>query len=489
MDFSTELDQFFEVRTSLMLKDAKKEFDIEKLCFKQQIDFIRSDARYKVARCTRRSGKTTALAHYLIEECLSHRRANCVYISKTRNSAKDIVWQILKDLVVDNDLKVKVNETDLTIKFFKTESILKLYGADNLRDMEKRRGMKLRLAIIDEAQLFNNDVRTLCNDILSIALSDQQGTLCLSGTPSPSCGGFFYEKDNTEGYEKHFWSWRDNKFYINSAMENNKRLKDSEEIMLQDLKEKGQDINDPSVRREWFGEWVRSEDLMVYKYSRAKCDYKVLPNFTHYTLGIDIGSNDSDAIICWGSSTEFREAYVVEQFKKSKQNITELAHQIQRFIDKYKPYSIRMDGGGLGKKIHEELNFRYSFSIQIAEKERKFEFITLMNNDIEQGFVKIQDHTPLAEEMKILTKDEEKYRDGILKEDQRYSNDCCDAALYAWRDLYNFRFKEKPAPKTAEELLSEKIKAEKDRALERKRQTNEWGDTRVDNPKNQNWRY
>lgn len=469
MDFATELTQFYTLRKASMLKDSKQVFDIDKLCFPEQVAFIRSTARYKLARCTRRSGKTTALAHYLVDECLKHRRIKCVYISKTRDSAKDIVWQILKDIVEDNDIKVKTNETDLTMKFHKTESSLKIFGADKIKDMEKRRGLKLRLAIIDECQLFDSSVKILIDDILSIALTDQQGTLCISGTPSPACGGVFYDKDHSEGYEKHFWSWRNNKFYIDSAMEFNPNLSCPDDIMLQDLKQKGQLVTDPSVRREWFGEWVRSENLLVYKYKISKQDYDVVPQFPFYVLGIDIGSNDADAITCWGWSYDIEEAYVVEQFKKSKQNITDLGVMIQYFIDKYNPQKMVMDAGALGLKIQEELNFRNpGWRLEAADKKRKWEYITLFNNALEQGLIKIKKGSELAAEMRILTKNEEKFNQGILEEDGRYANDLCDSALYGWKEMFNFRFKAKVPTKTPQEILDEKIRAEKERALTRK---------------------
>jgi hypothetical protein len=143
--------------------------------------------------------------------------------------------------------------------------------------------------------------------------------------------------------------------------------------------------------------------------------------------------------------------------------------------DKYRPYKIIIDAGGLGKKIQEELNQRYSLTIEAAEKERKFEFISFMNSDLEQGYIKIPDNSPLAAEMRLLTKDEEKFKDGVLKEDERFDNHLCDAALYAWRFIYNYRFKEPPPKKTAEQELADKIHKERESAINRKPRRDEFG--------------
>lgn len=482
-DFVNQLEDFFSDRVG-KLQDSEHEFDIENLCFRQQIDFIKSAARYKIARCSRRAGKTSALAYYLIYECLRHRRVNCLYISKTRQSAKDIIWKMLKEIINDNQIKVKTNETYLQIDFFKTESTIKIFGADSLREVEKRRGQRIRLAIIDECQLFPNYVQTLCDDILSLSLSDEQGTLCLTGTPEPSCSSYFHKRDHSDGFEKHHWTWRDNKYYIDSALLNNPSLKTPDDIMLQDIFHKGQQVTDPAVRREWFGEWVRSEDLLIYNYDKDKCDYDTAPYLPHYVIGIDLGFNDADAIVAVGFSPEHRECYVVEEFKQAKQTITELAAHINYFKDKYKPLAIVIDGGALGKKIYEELNQRYAFGIIPAEKDRKFEAIAFINAEIRNGFIKIRDSSQLAGEMKLLTKDEEKFAQGILKEDDRYENHLSDCFAYSFRYIQNYRHKEPPPKKSYEELVSDKIRAERESAIEgRNRKHNdlfsEPGDSRL----------
>lgn len=467
-DFVKCVDSNVEIRLNETALKDKKDFNLETLCFPQQLAFIRSKARYKIARCSRRAGKTYAIALYLIETCLSQKRANCLYISKTRGSAKDIIWKMLKEILYDNKIKVKTNETDLQILFHKTESTIKVFGADNLAESEKRRGQKLNLAIIDEAQLFPNYIKTLCDDILSVALSDTQGTLCLTGTPEPTCNSYFYHKDQEEGYEKHHWTWRENRFYLESAFAANPDIKIPDDILLADLASKNQSVEMPAVQREWFGQWVRSSDLLIYSYEPEKCQYVDLPqNLTSYVMGIDLGFADSDAIVILGWSQGGRECYVVEEFKRSKQTISELAVHIDLYIRKYRPIATVMDAGGLGMKIQEELNQRFSFAIIPAEKVRKFEFITLMNSELAQGYVKIRSDSQLSNEMKLLCKDEDAFLRGILKEDSRFDNHLTDACLYAWRYAYNYRYKEPPPKKTHEELIEEEIRLEKEKALNR----------------------
>lgn len=472
-----------------MTIDQVAAIDIDRYCFDKQLAVIKSPQRYKIVRCSRRAGKTEMLAWYLLLVALTKFRANCVYISKTRESAKDIIWRRLKEIVADNNLQVKINETALRIEFLKTGSTIKIFGAPHPQDIEKRRGQKLDLAVVDECQLFNDTIRVLCDDILSIALSDTQGTLVLAGTPNASGFGYFHDKDHSEGYEKHFWTWRDNPFYVSSALNANKALTCPEDIMIQDISHKGQSITDPSVRREWFGEWIRSEDLIVYKYDVAKCDYDTIPNdLEYYVLGVDMGFSDSDAIICFGFSLERPEGYVVEQFKKPRQTISKLAAEIKRFKDKYKPFASIIDAGALGKKVQEELNFRYSFDLQAAEKDRKFEFIEFLNDALLKGHIKIKSGSELAYEMKLLTKDEEKFSKGILAEDKRYENHLCDAFLYCWRFCWNFRYTDPLPKKTADELFTEKIRKEREQAINRNRHTkNDYGPTDMDQSDSQYW--
>ena len=70
--------------------------NLSRSLFKEQVDFIKDPSRRKAAICSRRSGKSYAAGRYLIQEALDCDNTVCVYIARTREAAKRILWTSLK---------------------------------------------------------------------------------------------------------------------------------------------------------------------------------------------------------------------------------------------------------------------------------------------------------------------------------------------------------------------------------------------------------
>lgn len=410
-----------------------------------QLKFIKSKSRFKVARCSRRAGKSTGLAFYMRDTALKGNHFNCAYVGKTIAVAVRTIWDALKELIAESKDNVKINESEHWVYFYDTKSYIWLFGANDSKQIEKMRGLYFKLAVIDEAQMFPAYLKKLIDEVIDPALGDLQGTLCLTGTPNASCSGVFYDFDHSDGWESHFWTWQDNHYFVNKAMSQNPELKEPMDIMRESLKRRGVSERDPAALREWGGQWAKSEDLQVYKYTDSMNHYDSLPNVAFKcVLGVDLGFNDSDAIIVLGFNELYRETYVLEEFKCSKLDITELAHEIQRLKDKWKPYYMVIDGGALGKKINEELNNRHNLFLDSADKTNKAAYIELLNSDLRLGYAKIKKTSDLAKEMSKLCWDEEDFEEGKYTEDAYEDNHLCDAYLYAWRYVYTYAWKEKP---------------------------------------------
>lgn len=428
------------------VRHSRPLYKLEDHTFPEQLNFITSSARFKLACCSRRGGKTYGIGEYLVQTATTAPEYNCLYITKTRAAAKEIMWDVLKLLCEKRGMRPKVdfipNESELFIYFPAIRTRIYLKGANDKKQIEKLRGPFYKLVVIDEAQIFTSYLQTMIEEILENSISDLQGTLCLTGTPNATCAGYFYRACHSVGWDKHHWTWRENKFFLEKAFRENKSLTSSDQILLETCQRRNVKIDDPAIRREWFGQWVKSADLQVYKYSAELCDYQSLPsaNDWQYVMGVDLGFDDSDSIIISCFSARHRECYNIECFKMAKQTISELAREIARFNQKYNPYLHVIDSGGLGKKIQEELNTRFRFSFIAAEKERKREFIELLNDEIHQGFVKIKKESALAQEMELLVWDEEHFENNKFVEDASFDNHCCDAFLYSWRAIYNYRY-------------------------------------------------
>ncbi len=457
-DFLENLKHFkkFDVKKVINVKDI-----LEKNTFKQQFDFITSESRFKLALCSRRAGKSTAVAHGLIYFATMGKNFHTLYLTKTRETAKRIIWDLLKELIKTYDLRAKVNEAELTIFFPEFGSYILIRSLGDTSEYDKIRGLKYKLAVIDEAQMFMVKMDYLINDILSPALLDLAGQLWMTGTPPPSCAGFFVDSYRSTTWENHAWTMRDNTFFVKSALENSVTCKTIEEVIQEELTRRNISITHPSIRREMFGELVRSDDMLVYKYNEKLQHYDVLPNvkFT-YVIGIDLGFSDSDAIVCGGFSKEIKELYVVEEFKKNKLTIDELAAKIHYFKEKYRPIAMVIDEGGLGKKVNETLSSRYNFAIEPAEKTMKFAYIEFLNSDMLLGHVKIKKDSQLVQEMIHLTYNEDKFLEGKKVEDPYFDNHLCDSLLYLYKYCYHYRAKPTTKTPLSIEELDEQIAIE-----------------------------
>jgi hypothetical protein len=226
-------------------------------------------------------------------------------------------------------------------------------------------------------------------------------------------------------------------------------------ILAEERERKGISEADPTYMREALGLWVRDDNALVYKFDASRNVFSSKPDRLNYIFGIDIGYNDADAIAVLGYSLVDDHVYLVEEYVERKQNITSLVNQITRLQDKYKPIKMVLDAGALGKKIQEEIKTRHGLPVEAATKERKLEFIELLNDDLRTGRFKAIPNSVFEEDSKILVWD---YDSAIRKVSDRTHSDIADAALYAWRECKHFIPKEaisKPNGRNTEAYMLE----------------------------------
>lgn len=411
----------------------KPKFVLEEFCFPQQVKFIRDPARYKTAVCSRRAGKSTACAADLVDLALRKPKSNQLYITLTRGNAKRLVWKEVETIIRKFGLVVKANISDLSMTF-ENGSTIYFAGAATKDEVEKFRGFSFDKVYLDEAQSFRPYIEELIDEVLSYAVLDRGGSVVLIGTPGPVPAGFFFTASHSEGWANHKWTIFDNV-----------HIPDVEGRLAEERKRRGIKETDPVYLREALGMWVQDSDSLVFKYDASNNHYDVIPDESlNYIFGVDLGYNDADAIAILGYSSKEKKVYLVEEYVKRKQNITELVNEIKRLVEKYKPIRIEIDAGALGKKIAEEIIRRHSIPVHAAEKHRKFEYIELMNDDLRTGKLKIKRDSLCAQDMALVQWDIlEKERRTISKS---FHSDICDAVLYAWRWANHFFSQtEKPA--------------------------------------------
>ena len=449
-------------------KAEKPQFIFKDFCFDKQVEFFRGKGvRFRTAVCSRRAGKTVGVAADMIDAALEEEEVNLLYITITQQQARAIIWSDLIKIVEEYELDCKTDNVRLTITF-PNKSKIYIAGAKDRTEIEKFRGWKLKKCYIDECQSFRSYLKELINDIIIPALRDKRGQLYLTGTPGPVKAGVFFEYSQSKNWRSHHWTAFDNPY-----MHSPPGL-DLEEVLTEERIIRGIDESDPSYIRETFGKWVEDKDALVFKFSKAKNVYTELPTQGewNYIIGIDIGYNDSDAIAVIGYNTYYKKVYLVDEYVKNKQNISQLVGAINRYKEEYNPIRMVMDAGALGKKIQEELRMRHGLNIEAADKTRKVEFIELLNDDLRTEKFKSFKDSLFEEDCMLVQWD----KDSKIRNPERpkisdtYHSDICDAVLYAWRECRHYLSERPPMqPKPHSNAYMDELEAKEAFECEQKK--------------------
>jgi hypothetical protein len=453
----------FEQMASDESKNRKEDFiNIAKKMYEgltdKQKEFVSDKHRLRAVLASRRTGKSYAIAVELYIACLKKNNSNCVYATLTRKSGKGILWNLLKRFSQEHGIGVKFNNTEL-IATFPNGSQIAIVGAENAAEIEKLRGQSYDLVFIDECKSFPLHImKELIDEVIKPALLDTRGRLALAGTPGAILSGVFYDvtcgklgithklygsefKGRFE-YSVHKWK-----------MEDNTAVPHLMEEALLWKEQAGIASNDPRWIREYEGEWIASDDALIYKYNvdndgfnnwvpEEDADNRYgLPSGHQwkFLLGIDLGFEDATAFEVAAYSPTCRILYQLFDYKSGHMIVPDIAAKVKELEDIFGEFeAIVGDFGGLGKMVGQTLSLQYGINIIPAEKKEKFDHIELLNSDLLSGNVMIRRDSFLHDEIQVLQWDSTG-----LKEHSGCANHCCDAFLYLWRYSYHHLMEKK----------------------------------------------
>jgi hypothetical protein len=431
--------------------------------FPQQDAFINDESQFVAAQCTRRAGKTSALALKFYKTMQKNPKSLSRYIALTRDSAQDIMWPVLQELNDAHGWGAEFLESKLIMEL-PNGARLRLFGADMKNFIKRLKGAKSPGIAIDEAQDFGSHLQSLIDDVLTPTILDYPGSwLAVTGTPGPIPRGVFYDISHGVGdYSLHKWSLYQNPYLPNA------------QSFVDKLKKKKQwPENHPTLMREYKNQWVLDTESLLIKYEESKNHYEQLPNPTHgskwtYILGVDLGFRDSDAlaVLAWGNHTP--NIYLVEEIITQGQDITQLSNQVEAMIKKYDIAKIVMDEGALGKKIAEEIRRRKHIPVQPAEKQRKMENVAFLNDYLRLGKFKARKDSRFAADSYQLQIDYERSTPDRCVVKKGFHSDVIDSVLYAFKESPAFTYSEptKRAPKGTPEWGKEEEAVMEEAALE-----------------------
>lgn len=415
--------------------------------------------------CSRRAGKSELAARMLAITLLrSGHNVYTMFAARTLARARQIIWPILAKINDDYGLGWRLSEHIGQI-VTPDGAVFILLGVDDAVSIEKTRGSKYALAVMDEASTYEALLERLIVDCVEPGTIDlnPRGRILVTGTPGYAQSGFWFDvaTGKRPGWQHHFWTLSDNPHIPNVAE------------ALRSIREgNGWSEIDPTYRREYRGEWVADSTTLVYQVERDRntVDLVGLPacpagktweqwvreDWT-VTVGADIGYSDDFAVVALGSPPHSKDCYFLECAAQARLRAEEQAAYIQTFREKYRPARTVIDAGGAGKLVLTEFNSRYAGTMggaaAPAQKLGKVEAIGLMNSDLRVGRIRalLPGAKGLYEEWaQLVWTDEERTKVGKHQADHR-----SDAALYAWRAHRAYLAQGLPPEKTPEQIEME----------------------------------
>lgn len=432
--------------------EANRRRGLVQSLFPAQEKLRQDPSMFKAVQTSRRSGKTTwAMIDWLIDSH-DYTDSEYAYCALTRTSARNISWPIIRGLNRKFDLGLRLRESILRIEK-PSGAACTFYGADRPDWMERLYGQKLRKVYIDEAAFYSANLRYLVNDVLEPAVTDLEGQITLMSRPGHNHAGLFYDACHGEdpGWSLHKWSWMHNPHIRKQTLKLIKRRTAANPDYL----------DSAYARRNWKNEWVAEVDNPVYNFNAERNGLprevgdKLLKieniDKWRFVCGIDFGWTHKTAFVVVGWRIDQPELFEFESYSESELSMDRICRRVKMYQEMYP--GIRFIADPDGKREYADLARRFGPRIQPAEKSQKRYWITLCNNELGAGRIKIvapasSEHVAEMLSLRWLERKGDLVRDRNRElVEGTEPNDCCDAFLYAFRLAWNYRWtKEKKRP-------------------------------------------
>lgn len=266
-------------------------------CTRAQREFVDDPHRNLALLAPRRVGKTSGFLRRFTVGGLQHRNAHYLYTALSRPHAEELLWTPLKEFAEIYKIPGRFYEADLKFEFRDTGAVLHLVGADDRKEVDKKRGGKYHGVGVDEAASFTARLlRYLLDQVLRPALMDYRGWLAIGGTPGPVLDGEFYNATRigaprSRPFRERDGEWEGKVCRCPSActsFEWSLHRWKIEDAALPHIREEAETIREqkgwteenPIYRREFRGEWASDESGLVYRYRKHIIETRELEDGT-----------------------------------------------------------------------------------------------------------------------------------------------------------------------------------------------------------------
>lgn len=241
-----------------------------------QSDIYHDDARFRVVVAGRRFGKTFLSTAELVRQAMIGRLRNVWYIAPTYKAAKDIAWDMLKQVIPDGYAR-KINESTLTITLWNGSTISLKGGEqpDNLR------GRSLDFVVLDE---FADMRPEAWYEVIRPSLSDRRGGALFIGTPKGR--NHFYDLWTKGADNEQDWA-----AFQYTTLEGGNVDSDEIEQAMSDLDER-------TFKQEYLANFVNYSGIIYYNFDRTESVKKVINNDNKIIhIGMDFNIDPMSAVV------------------------------------------------------------------------------------------------------------------------------------------------------------------------------------------------
>ena len=415
---------------SLMLRPAADDGGVElpseaDACCPQQWEYETSEAKFKLLFCSRRAGKTSGIKRRSVRRAVERAGYKKLYVTLIRRNCKKLFWRpVLQDLR-DRRIEFEADEVNMICRLA-NGSVIEATSCDDSRGAGKIRGDFYDEVEIDEAQEPNDDIlEPLVEEVLFPSIIERGGQLTLAGTPPDSMVGYFVDRLNDPRWTRFGWSMFDNKYIPRSQID-------------EMIAAKGLTPEHPVYQREILGLPVVDPDKIVYEYDRKRNHFdpaaleREEPTW-RYAMGLDLGFQDSDAIVIvgWRRDDGDRRVYTVYQWRANHLDVEVLAAKVAEVYQQFRPSVIIGDHGGhAAQKILKTLEARLKVMIQPKPADVNVS-IGLVNDDLRNGRLFVEDRTPLVKDLGLVTWHIDPATQKRVANKRGYHSDLADAFRYA----------------------------------------------------------
>lgn len=432
---------------------APVEFRANDLAFDLQrevIDAVLSGVRRVALPVPRRAGKTDLLALLLLAVAADRPEVQAYYISTTKLRAAATMWLRLCTLARQGGLSAAKENAALHRLLLPNGSQIVVTGVESRRMANDLRGrQRVALYALDEAQDWDDELlRYLRDDVITPSLADVSGSVVVAGTGG-SPHGLWYEMATAATWRRWTWTPADNPHLAPGEVD---------ALIAAAASERDLGLSDPSIRREFFAEFVADPRRQVLSVTADNLYDELPPGQYSYAIGVDVGTVDATAVVVWGwrhgVPGELWEVYSHEErgLPADRQ-----AAFIGRVLERYQRSLVAMcvDPGGGGAGLIRQLQARApNLPIVAAEKGDKAGACVILRSDVAGGIVRVRRSS--TQLIRALAAPE---WDTDAMKIRGHCPDLFDAALYGHRHAIAYIERAPPPPKTPEERATDALNA------------------------------